>query len=102
MCMLGRAYQFEGNFEEAERCLQQAADADAKSDLSRLYLGQIALQRGRLDEARKLLEQASSLVPERYETMYNLALAYRRLGRTSDANRLSKKAEERRKAIESR
>ncbi|MDR3632195.1 MAG: tetratricopeptide repeat protein [Isosphaeraceae bacterium] len=93
LTMLGRAYQFEGNLDEAERRFQQAAEADANYDVPLLHLGQVALQRNRLNDAERYLQRALVSGPRRYETLYNLALVYRRLGRSSEAEYWRLKAE---------
>jgi tetratricopeptide (TPR) repeat protein len=90
---LGRAYQLEGNLDDAERALADAAAADTKDDLPHLHLGQIALQRNRLADAERLLRHALSLHARRYDTLYNLALVCRRLGRAADAEHWRLKAE---------
>ena len=92
MCLLGRAYQFEGAFEAAEQWLRRAAEGDPDYDLPHLYLGQIAQQQGRLERSRTELETAFRLSPRRYETAYNLSLTYRGLGRESDAERWRRRA----------
>ena len=97
LCLLGRSHQFAGDLDEAERCFRGSSALDDTYDLPRLYLGQIALQRGRLAEARDFLRHALALSPGRYETVYNMALVYRRLGDDVEAARWNQQAERLRK-----
>src|SRR5207253_2432565 len=77
---LGRAYDFEGETAEAERCFRRAAELEPNAYAPHLYLGKIELHRGRGDEALKHLKRAYELAPRQYDTLSNLALAYRQLG----------------------
>ena len=57
LCALGRLAQEEGDLDEAERCLAEAARleedlADPLAHRFRGYLGDLALERGRFEEAR--------------------------------------------------
>jgi tetratricopeptide (TPR) repeat protein len=98
MCVLGRAYQFEGALDDAERWLLRAVEGDPAYDLPHLYLGQIARQRGKLDDALQHLEKAFERSPRRYETAYNLSLTYQALGRLDRAERWRKQAARLRRA----
>ncbi len=100
LSLMGRSCQFDGELDDAERWFRQSTERDPSYDLPWLHLGQIALLRGRVAEARDLLQHARALMPRRYETLYNLAITYRRLDRPADAERWAKQAEELRKAAE--
>ncbi len=94
---LGSAYQQEGAIDEAERCWRQAIERDPRYSAPLLNLGRLDLQRNRLDDALKHLNQALELAPDGRETVYVLSQVYRRLGRMADAERLLKDSEEKRR-----
>jgi len=101
-CLLGRIRQYEGNIDEAVHCFRRSAELDENDDLPRFYLGQIALQRGELNQALALLQQASLRSPKRYETAYSLALTYSRLGRPAEAEHWRWRSEKLRKERDAR
>jgi len=90
---LGRAYYLEGNEAEAERYFREAAELDPKDFASHLNLGRLELHRGHPDEALTQLQQAVALGPRQYDALYALAMAYRRVGRTTEATELEKTLE---------
>ena len=51
------------------------------------------LQLDRAGEAVRRFSRADTLVPDSYETVYGLSLAYRRLGRADEALRYRRAAE---------
>jgi tetratricopeptide (TPR) repeat protein len=88
MNTLGRAYDQAGDQDAAARCFRQAAEWDPKDFTPHLYLGRLELHRRRLDEAVPHLERAVELAPRQFEALSHLAVAYRQLGRTADADRV--------------
>jgi tetratricopeptide (TPR) repeat protein len=56
--------------------------------------GRVAFDDQKYDRAATLLERAAALDPASYEANYHLAQAYTRLGRTDDADRRQKRADE--------
>jgi len=91
--ILGSAYYAEGQEEDAERCWKRVTDIQPTFHRPWLNLGKLALRRGRLDEAVPYFEKAHSLDRTIYEPVYQLSLAYRRLGRAQDSERYRKLAE---------
>jgi tetratricopeptide (TPR) repeat protein len=92
MTSLGLAYEFEGSTEDAERCYRHAMEWDARYSPPYLYLGKIELHRRHTEEALRHLHRALELAPKDYDVVYNLALAYRQIGRTEEASRFQSKA----------
>ncbi|MCB9558257.1 MAG: tetratricopeptide repeat protein [Deltaproteobacteria bacterium] len=62
---LGSAYVFSGNAERGEQCLRRALGLDAKLVSAQLNLATLCATQGRAAEARKWLEEAMRLAPER-------------------------------------
>jgi tetratricopeptide (TPR) repeat protein len=90
--LLGAAYCADGQGTDAEQCWKHAIAIDPKFDRPWLNLGKLALQRGQLSEAATSFETAHALDRQAFEPLYQLSLVYRRLGRTTDAERFGKKA----------
>ncbi len=97
--LLGKAYHLEGELDTAEGLWKRAAAADPELPGPWLDLGQLALARGRPEEAIPPLRRAAALMPDAYPPVYNLALAYRRLGDTAQAERFQRKAEQIRRQL---
>lgn len=99
MNLLGQAYLLQGQFDEAERCFQQAAQWEPQ-DYAPLYnLGKVALQRQKPKQAQEYLEAAHKLAPRRLDVLHSLISAYRLLRKPGDVARLEKLMSElRRKA----
>lgn len=95
---LGQAYYLEGEHGAAEQCFRRAIERDPKDFVPHLQLGRIALQNKR-DEAVTHLERAVELAPRQYDALYTLAIAYRLLGRTADADRLRSRIEQSREQL---
>jgi len=64
------------------------AEWDPSDASPHLSLAKLALQRHQQEEALKHLNQARVLAPLEYDVLYNLAAAYRLLGRTAEADRI--------------
>jgi tetratricopeptide (TPR) repeat protein len=93
MALLGDAYYRDSRLDEAEARWQQAIQWDPKLPIAWLNLGQLALTRGRVQEAIPLLERAARLSPAAYKPLYSLSLAHARLGRNEEADRYRRQAE---------
>jgi tetratricopeptide (TPR) repeat protein len=88
----GRVLRQLNRVEEAEalfaRCLELPAEKDAehRTQLDCLfYAGTLRFRAGDYDEARRTMEQVLAVYPSHAEARYYLAMAYRRLGRTKEA-----------------
>jgi tetratricopeptide (TPR) repeat protein len=88
MNRLGRIHFLQGSLGEAERCFRQAVEMDPSGYAPWLELAKLALQRQDREEAVKDLNRARLLAPQHYSVLYGLALAYRQLGRTDEADRI--------------
>jgi cytochrome c-type biogenesis protein CcmH/NrfG len=71
----------------AEQLLRSAIAIDALNAEALYQLGNIELNDGRSEEARRHLEQAVKLLPQSSQPHFALARAYRRLNRSNDAER---------------
>ena len=71
----------------AEQLLRSAIAIDALNAEALYQLGNIELNDGRSEEARRHLEQAVKLLPQSSQPHFALARAYRRLKRSNDAER---------------
>jgi tetratricopeptide (TPR) repeat protein len=98
---LGYTYFLRGDLGEAERCYRRAAETDPSLYGPHLNLAKMALQRRDQDEALRELNQARLLAPRRYGVLYSLALLYRQLGQTAEANKIQEEIAELRKAAAS-
>lgn len=76
-----------GEFEEARTWAQQAVDAAPTEFVARNALGQALLETGDVDGAIRELEAGVKLAPDSPVMHFALARAYRRAGRTQDADR---------------
>lgn len=72
-------------FTEAQSALEKAVAARPNDPASRIALGQIYLQAGRLDDAITHLEKARQMKPNQPSVYANLAKAYQRRGDTQQA-----------------
>jgi tetratricopeptide (TPR) repeat protein len=95
---LGHTQFLRGDLDEAERCFRQAAEAAPDYYGPHLNLAKLALQRRRQDEARRELNLARLLAPRQYGVLYSLALLYRQLGQTAEADRVQEEITEVREA----
>ncbi len=92
--LLGQSYYLEGALDEAERFWRLALQWDADRYGTWWRLGKLQLQRGRPAEALASLQRASAIQPNALGPLYSLSLAFRRLGRTAEADRCMKRAEQ--------
>jgi Tfp pilus assembly protein PilF len=88
MNKLGNVRFLQGSLKEAEQCFRQVVEWDPNGYAPWVELAKLAMQRQDRDEALKNLNQARLLAPRRYSVLYSLALVYRQLGRTVDADRI--------------
>ena len=88
MDKLGAVYLLQGEFDDAERCYQQAAEWAPTEYAPHLFLARLAQQRRRPEEALVHLNRAQMLAPWQYDVRYSLASVYRQLGRAADADRV--------------
>jgi tetratricopeptide (TPR) repeat protein len=91
--VLGLAELADGMQNEAELSWKRATEVDPKFHKPWLNLGKLALRRARTAEAVAYLERAHALDRRSFEPSYQLSLAYRRLGRATDADRFRKLAD---------
>ncbi len=92
MELLGLAYSQEGDVDHAEESWRQASQWNPSNADALLGLGRLALNRNRAQEAVEWLERAVQASPNALEPVYNLARAYRLLGRTRDAEHFEQMA----------
>lgn len=85
---LGHIHFLRRDFPEAERCFRQASESDPDDYSPHLNLARLAIHRGRRDEALRELHRARLLAPRQYRVLYSLALLYRQLGQTAEADRV--------------
>jgi tetratricopeptide (TPR) repeat protein len=86
--LLGQSYYLEGAIDDAEQCWRLALRWDADRFGTWWRIGMIQLQRGQTAEAIESLSRSSALAPEAVGPLYGLCLAYRRLGRNEESDRL--------------
>jgi tetratricopeptide (TPR) repeat protein len=89
MNKLGHTYSLQGELDDAERCFNQAAEWDPSYYAPHANLAKLALQRRQHDVALRELDKARTLAPWQHSVLYNLASAYRQLGRVDEANRIA-------------
>lgn len=80
---LADTYVQRGKLALAQQTYQRALALDANLAPVHQGLGKIAFLQNRLEEAVQHYQKALTLAPYHAETYYNLALVYRRLGRSS-------------------
>jgi tetratricopeptide (TPR) repeat protein len=85
---LGRTYFLRGAFDDAEPCFRRAAELAPNDHVAYLNLARLALSRQDQGEALAQLNRARALAPRQYDVLYSLALVYRQLGRTAEADQL--------------
>ncbi|WP_169975524.1 tetratricopeptide repeat protein [Tautonia rosea] len=93
LTMLGDAYHQQGLLDAARDAWTRAARVDPRASIAWLKLGQLALEQGDPSGAIPPLERAAELIPSSYEPFYNLALASRRLGLDTEADRYQEQAD---------
>jgi tetratricopeptide (TPR) repeat protein len=90
MNTLGRAYMLQGSLDEAERCFQQVSEWEPRNYLPRYNLGQVELQRHRLQAAQQHFEAARQLAPRQLDVLRSLVTVYRLLGQPANADRIDR------------
>lgn len=80
--------------QEAIAALERSVKTEARMPQSRMLLGKMLLARGEAQRARVELEKAIELDAGNTTAAYLLAQAYRKAGRTQEANRLFAKVQE--------
>jgi len=83
----GTVYLMRGDAASARRAFETALDVDPDLPKAQNGLGVLAAREGRLDEAVERWRRAVELDPRDYQTLYNLGLTLRRLGRQGEARR---------------
>ena len=84
---LGFVYLQESRIDDALKLFQQVVAAHPDYPNAQYELGKILLDRGQLEDALGHLEVAARLSPEADFMHYQLQAAYRKLGRTAEADR---------------
>ncbi len=98
--MLGTSYWQEGEIEDAERRWLRSIELNPRRPHPWLMLGNLELQRNRLEPAVERLGRAAALAPTAREPFYGLSLACGRLGRRDEADRYRAIAERLRAEIQ--
>ncbi len=94
MELLGLACFHQGAVDRAEEYWSKSLEWDPENADALLGMGRLALNRNRPGEAVGWLERAVKASPQSLEPVYNLARAYRLLGRTAEAERFESRAAE--------
>jgi tetratricopeptide (TPR) repeat protein len=81
----GTVHLMRGEATPARRAFEAALDQDPELPRAQNGLGVLAAREGRLDEAVERWRRAAELDPANYQTLYNLGLTLRRLGRDAEA-----------------
>jgi tetratricopeptide (TPR) repeat protein len=89
---LGLIYLQKVKWQEAIDCFQRAATADAVLQSAREHLGRSLLLAGRPEDALPALLSAAQSEPPRACSAYDVAFAYHRLGKSTEADRWREKA----------
>jgi tetratricopeptide (TPR) repeat protein len=84
---LGEALFEAGDLEESRRVFRQLVSEPRAEPSSELWLGRIEAATGKHDQAIPHFERAVALAPDFGAAYYALALSYRALGRSTDAER---------------
>ncbi len=92
--LLGQSYYLEGALDDAERWWQRALLWDSDRFGTWWRIGKLELQRGRPSAAIEPLLRAAALEPKAAGPRYSLSLAYRRLGRREESDRLMKEVQQ--------
>jgi tetratricopeptide (TPR) repeat protein len=84
---LGNILREEGRYDEALVYLTRAARVRRDAPAVKFSLGALYVSLGRLDEARRLLEEVQAAVPAHVPTQMQLTIVYTRLGLKEEAAR---------------
>jgi tetratricopeptide (TPR) repeat protein len=85
---LGMTYFLRGAFDDADPCFRRAAELAPNDHVAYLNLAKLAISRHDQVDALAQLNRARALSPRQYDVLYSLALVYRQLGRTAEADQL--------------
>jgi tetratricopeptide (TPR) repeat protein len=96
--LLGTTYSQAGEFDQAERCWQEAVSLDTKNADAWLDLGRLAMSRRHWKQAAEFLTRAAELSVDAVEPLYNLSLAHQMMGEKDEADRFRRLAEQKRRA----
>lgn len=99
---LGDSYSRIGKYDDAERALQRAILLDATATGPYILMGKVLNKKKDYASAATYLEKALRMDPTNYITHHLMGETYRGLGRTADAERELKKAEELQSAQEAK
>jgi len=99
---LGDSYSRIGKYDDAERALQRAILLDATATGPYILMGKVLIKKKDYASAATYLEKALRMDPSNYITHHLMGETYRGLGRTADAERELKKAEELQSAQEAK
>jgi tetratricopeptide (TPR) repeat protein len=91
---LGDAYIRAGNFDRAQQALDRAVLLEPTVNIPFILLGKVLLKQHNSLMAKMYLEHALQVDPRNYMAHYLLGQAYRALGRTDDATREYRAAEQ--------
>jgi tetratricopeptide (TPR) repeat protein len=91
---LGDAYIRAGNFDRAQQALDRAVLLEPTVNIPFILLGKVLLKQHNSSMAKMYLEHALQVDPRNYMAHYLLGQAYRALGRTDDATREYRAAEQ--------
>jgi tetratricopeptide (TPR) repeat protein len=98
--LLGQSYFLEGNTEQAEHWWRLSSERNPDRVRPWLNLGRVAIQERRAQDAVDSLHRAVALDGKHFRALQLLSSAYKMLGRTDEAQRYQKRAEEVRRAQE--
>jgi tetratricopeptide (TPR) repeat protein len=91
---LGDAYIHTGDFDRARQALNRAVLLESNVNIPFILLGKVLLKQKNSLMAKMYLEHALEMDPRNYMAHYLLAQAYRALGRSDDAEREYRAAEQ--------
>ncbi|MFO1076845.1 MAG: glycosyltransferase [Planctomycetota bacterium] len=89
---IAQCWMLRGDFERAERLLQQAVAIEPSYEVAQLALSRLCLQRGDAQEALRVLTTFLTAHPDSPGACQQTALILHRLGQTSQAKRMGKHA----------
>src|SRR5262249_35835729 len=92
--LLGQSYYLEGALDQAEQFWRLALGWDPGRFGTWWRIGMLEMQRARSAEAIEPLRRAIALAPKAVGPHYGLGLAYRRLGRREESDRLMEQAKQ--------
>jgi len=91
LTLAGRTNLLTGQFDEAEKMLKRAIEADPGALEAYSTLGQVYLQQRRIEDARHEFERRSVLETRPVSSLTMVALIYQMQNRTEDAKRVFEK-----------